>query len=214
MTFLVSRSHTLELSLPRNLRVSRDFVPREDFILAVVNAIGNEARQSIKCIQRADTGLGFRVTFKANCVRFRESLLTKGVNIKGTFCHFNEAESVHNVVTVSNLPFELDDKRIAEVFGKYGMVKDVIRNIDDNGFETGDRRLLMILREHIPAAVFLSPYCAHVKYRGQPLCCFNCNWWGHPDYKCHLAAHCLCSRCGDASHATFDCREPSVLSPP
>jgi hypothetical protein len=77
-----------------------------------------------------------------------------------------------------------DDVRL--VFVPYGKVNDVIRNRNKHGLDTGDRRLLIILSSHIPARVFMEPYLAYVKYRGQPLCCFHCNWWGHSNRSCSL----------------------------
>lgn len=178
--FATRRPNTIELSLPTSIRRNREIVTRDDVIKSIKNVLGNDSRTSIQCIQRATNGMSYRVTFKPESLRPRESLLTQGIYLKGTFCYFMGAEATYQVITVSNLPFEVSDAGVQAFFETFGEVREIIRNKDKYGFETGDRRLLMVLGHHIPASVFLDPFTAHVKYRDQPLCCYHCNWWGIP----------------------------------
>lgn len=87
---------------------------------------------------------------------------------------------------VKNLPYEMPDQ-----------VKKVIRVLDSDGLETGDRRVFMDLAFHIPHMAFFDPYFAFVHYKNQPKSCFNCNFWGHTNHQCPLKGHCvLCGRKG------------------
>ena len=209
--FSVHRPCTLELGLPRQLQNLRQPVTREEIILAIGKVLGSDMRTFIKCIQVSNSGYSCRVTFKEGSDRQREQLFIKGIYIRGCFCFLNGVESPQQVVTVSNLPCEVNDDDIKEFFEKYGEVNQVVRNFDKYGLETGDRRLFMSLNEHIPSSVLLDPYVANVKYRSQPLCCFSCNWWGHSNTRCPLK-HC-CTRCGAKNHHSFRCSK-SLIEPP
>jgi hypothetical protein len=209
--FAIRRPNTIELSLPTSIRRSREIVSRDDVIKSINAVLGNDSRTSIQCIQRATNGMSYRVTFKPESLRPRESLLTKGIYLKGTFCYFMGAEATYQVITVSNVPFEVSDAGVQAFFETYGEVREIIRNKDKYGFETGDRRLLMVLGHHIPASVFLDPFTAHVKYRNQPLCCYHCNWWGHTNRNCPLEGR--CGKCGSRAHHTYACQDLAVDPP-
>lgn len=207
--FHVKRPNTLEFSLSPYLRRQRDKVSREEVIASLKSSLNQNEFSKIKCIQASDNGMAFRVTFNENSPRARESLLTKGIHVRNTFLYLAEAEPTFTVVSVSNLPFELSDAAVSTVLKSYGHVKKVLRNVDRNGLETGDRRILMTLDHHIPNLILLDPYRAYVRYRGQPQCCHHCNWWGHTMYKCPLRL--LCSSCGSPHHHSLDCHNSAPV---
>ena len=174
--FSVSRPNTLEFALPNVLRSRNNQVSRDEVVKSIGESLGKDAFKSVKCVQKSSTGFSFRVTFKANSVAPRESLLTKGLFIRGCFCYLSAVESQYYVVIVSNLPCELEDDDVATVLKDYGDVKEIFRHKDKLGLETGDRRVLMELERHIPGKLSFEPFWAYVKYRGQPLSCLHCNW--------------------------------------
>lgn len=140
----------------------------------------------MKCIQASQNGLSYRVTFKDTGKSAKENLLVRGVHARGSFCYLAEAEPKHSVVNISILPSELPDQKVIGFFAKYGKVNKLIRNLDKDGLEMGDHCLYITLTHHISSVVFLNPYKANVKYCGQPQCGFECNWWGHTNYRCQL----------------------------
>ena len=209
--FSVRRPDTLEFALPNCLRKLDSPVTRDDVLSSILESIGRPAVKSIKCVQRSSSGFGFRITFKNGTNKERESLLTKGIYLRGCFCYLSGVEISYQVVIVSNLPCELDDSDVSLVLREYGEVKDVIRHTDKLGIETGDRRVLMVLKKHIPSKLSFEPFLAYVRYRGQPCCCNHCNWWGHTTRNCPLDKH--CGICGSVDHTTHACSLPLVIPP-
>ena len=153
--FSVRRPDTLEFALPNCLRRLDSPVTRDDVLSSIAESIGRASMKLIKCVQRSSSGFGFRVTFKNGANKERESLLTKGIYLRGCFCYLSGVERSYQVVIVSNLPSELADSDVSLVLRDYGEVKDIIRHTDKLGIETGDRRVLMILKKNIPSKLDL-----------------------------------------------------------
>ena len=205
------RPNTLELFVPNYLRRSIRNLTRADYVNAVFRSLGTDAKRHIKCIQMGPTGFSCRVTFKEGASRTKESLLAKGIHMRNNFLFFQEAQRSSFALNVSNLPCELSDEVVANIFSKFGDVKRNIRIKDIDGLETGDRRLIIELRYHVPARLPVGKFTASVWYTGRPTCCSSCNWWGHKIQECPLKGR--CAYCGELGHFSYACRTSSLLVP-
>lgn len=206
-----ARPHTLELFVPNNIRRSIKNLTRADYVNAVFRSLGTDAKRHVKCIQMGPTGYSCRVTFKDNAPRHQENLLAKGIHLRNNFLFFQEAQKSSFSVNVCNLPCEFSDEAVTRVFSKYGTIRKSIRVKDLDGLETGDRRLVMELRYHIPSRIPLGKYTAAIWYYGRPECCNHCNWWGHKIQECPLKG--LCAHCGSRAHYSFACEEFTLITP-
>lgn len=155
--FQVRRSETLEFSIPDHLRKSEG-VTRADVVASLKTATGANFK-FIKCVQASPNRNSYHISFKANAQIHKENLFTRGLFIKGLFLHFSEAETSCAVVTVRNLPCELEDDDVATFFKDFGVIKKIARNVDVNGLETRDRRIFITLSHHIPHMVFSWACC-------------------------------------------------------
>lgn len=199
-----SRPNTLETAVPLQVRGSLKNLTRSDYVSSILRTLGNDAKRHIKCIQLGSTPFACRITFKEGARRYRETLLTKGIHLRNNFLFFNEAQPSGTSVFVKLIPCEVPDNSIVRFFSQYGDVKLITRITDTNGFETGDRRLVISLRNHIPSRLPLGSQAnIHISYRGQPTCCHHCNYWGHTVQRCQLKRK--CGICGSPHHKSFKC---------
>ena len=209
--FNLARPNTLELFVPNNLRRTIKNLSRADYVNSVFRSLGTDAKRHVKCIQMGPTGYSCRVTFKEGASRPKEALLAKGIHMRNNFLFFQEAQRSSFVINISNLPCELPDATVADLFSTYGLVKRSIRIKDLDGLETGDRRLIMDLRYHVPARLPVGNFTASIWYQGRPTCCSSCNWWGHKIQDCPLNGR--CAYCGGLGHKSFACTKGSLLIP-
>ena len=209
---VVKRPDTLELTLPayyrqRNLQVSRD-----QMCNSVLNLLGRDAANSIKCLQRSSSGGSFRVTFKPNKEALKDRLLMEGIILHNTPVFFRESEPRGSSVLIQNLPTEVPDTALGRHFSQYGQIRKIVRAKDALGIETGDRRMLITLSHHIPNLMHVGKFSCLVNYQGQPMCCHHCNWWGHTYRRCPFRG--ACRHCGDKGHHSEKCTQGAVLPPP
>ena len=212
--FMVGRPDTLEMFIPPSLSKDPASLTRNEFIASLMDVTGVAAYPKIKCVQKSSSGKSYRVTFKPGSVRVRDNLLDQGLYLKGCFSFFSEVEVKNHVIHLADLPCEIEDEGVKDYFDLYGEVKSVIRCTDEHGFETGDRRIRIILRNHVPATIQMGPFTVRVSYKEQPLCCYHCNWWHHTEKRCGIRNKGRCRFCGSAQHTESRCFSASLIMPP
>ena len=160
-----------------------------------------------------------RVTLK--CAEYRNELLRESSFLFGEVSvPVTVSDAVIRSVYVRDLPFEVPDANVQDVFQSFGVVHSVRPCYfrDFPSVANGTRILLMSFNESvqsIPSTLSVSDFPVRVWYAGQPVICPICHEVGHLPRACPFSGRCL--RCRQPGHRARDCKQawgPPRPSPP
>ena len=178
------------------------------------------SQESIKCLQQVP-GPRYRVTFRTQ--ESKRLFLGREFILRDERIRAQEIDAPVMDIKLLFVPNELSNQTVALALAKYGKVLRVDREMfrDWPGVESGVRVVKMTdLTAGIPRKLYVGPYPAETRYRGQVPQCGRCGQFGHRvatcvnDVKCfrlsgkdgHVQRQCFkCFLCGQFGHVRSAC---------
>ena len=152
-----------------------------------------------------------RVRIMLKCVEYKDMLPEQSTLMFGDVTvPITASDAVIRSVYVRDLPFEVHDEDVEDMFRPFGVVHSVrpCYYRDFPSVANGSRVLLISFDksvQSIPSSltVFGFPVC--VWYAGQPVICPICRESGHSPQACPFAGRCL--HCKQPGHRARDCKQ-------
>lgn len=97
--------------------------------------------------------------------------------------------STTTLVTVKNVPFEMENETIASALRRYGRVSSIKIHTHTHeraqGIQTGTRTIKMEVKHKIPPTITIRGYTLSITYSGQGKACFTCGAEYHVTHDCN-----------------------------
>ena len=195
--FKIDRPLSITLRLPRKFAKDGIFPTRGIVLQSVLDVVKD--KKLIYCFQRLSAS-HYDITFVDDAQEARDLLLEAGITIQGVHLPLFESDPKTTIVTVKNLPAEIEDEILTACLSTYGEVLSVTKVLDDDEIWIGDRTVEMVIKSDIPSLIRLGTYPIYIRNR-----------WGHAVSDCPYKKHSLCIRCGSAGHTARYCSHPWIL---
>ena len=203
-----------EFMRPLAVRFSLRGLSRLEHEEVLVGLEDNIDPSSVRAIQITENACFVTVDSRET----KEKLLLEGVNIRGTYNEFFDAERVITNVTIKDAPYELSDSFIIEEMKSFGdVIEHSLRRgkIRGTEIETGTRYIQMVnVRNILPVKAKLGRFNVRI-YSDNKTECKICSNVGHPFYRCpnkEKPKPLFCSKCKGDDHLFRDCQNDFVCN--
>ena len=211
----IDRPLTVVVRIPVPFR-NRDYSESKAYRLITDAICSTVSDAHIKCIQPVN-GV-YRITFSNAATK--NLFLARGLAVEGLTFPVQEADDKSTWVLIHRLPYEVPDVDLLMLLSQFGQVQQVKRVVDNHkhGWETGSRRVRMVVTRPIPRNLRLRGFACVAYYHRQPTSCSICGAINHVATVCPLRGK--CRQCGEANHVQRDCpngargAQPSVPNTP
>ena len=185
--------------------VSEEKLYGDEVIQAVQATVAEDSIKAVQIKKRKDLCI---ITLKD--IENKEALKSAGFFLRGEHIFPEEAQRDITLVTISDLPIEMNDLVICTAMEKYGKVlngsmrRQYYRNFPN--IQNGTRTVkLLDVKSTIPISIKVGRFNANISCNNRKTECRYCNSVDHPFFQCPNKDKQICFECGSTDHVKAKC---------